>query len=513
LGTARAVEPRFLVVEAPEGRLETADIVDKANVELYYTSMKPRDKVRMEWRGSQTHSTAVQTVAIARILRFDIPKAWIDESPDQTVNLVYAYQVGGVGEEVVSNPLPVYVVGDQVDPVFNVVEATAGSLDASTLGASATVQVLHAGMGAGDTLEVTWGGVPSRTTDVKPVLDRNTPVEFLLPKAWVMENIDRQVLVSYTFKKAGTGTPVSSPPIELRITSSMADRGQMMTTRLNARYSDTRDNCAGNSAFLCNGIIMRTVDSGNFLSWNPSANSMRKGAVSFSFFRRDMGIKRLAWDAWQGIIFKNVERTVADGNLNVRVLCSFPSDAATDVRADKGCGAHPSYPTQSVYCSTLAVTTIAAWQAHYNAVPAGGPRNHHQCSFYAPSQPAFALSVAARAHFQTPAVDRQFHNEIMLDLWGQNLHHQVPLEALFYRTELNPVSGLASVRVIQRDYFNCTGKVLPIMRLVTGENVSSAFSFSVADQTVAQADVPSASACRAKESKAVRGVWRGLPPM
>jgi len=67
------------------------------------------------------------------------------------------------------------------------------------------------------------------------------------------------------------------------------------------------------------------------------------------------------------------------------------------------------------------------------------------------------------------------------------------------------------VRVIQRDYFNCTGKVLPIMRLLTGEGVASAFSFTVADQIVAQADVPSASACRAKESKVVKGMIRGLP--
>jgi len=621
---ARAAESRFSVVEAPDGVLDIATITDKATAEVYYP-MGPRDKVRVQWQGSQTHSTAVQTVLIAKVLKFDLPKQWIEESAGQTVTLTYWYQTAGAGPEVSSAPLTLRVVGGAVAPVFRVLEASAdGTLDADTLGASATVrvlhsgmaagdtlrvtwsgapshnteikpvidpktpvdfavpkawvtenigrslqvfytyekagtgtavpsspialritsslpvvdpvfkvleatadgtldasalgtnarvQVLHSGMAAGDTLRVTWGGLPSHNTEIKPVVDRQAPVEFLLPKAWVLENIDRKVPVLYTIEKAGAGTPVPSAPIDLRVTASMADRGQMMTTRLNARYSNTAASCSGEPAFFCNGVIMRTVDSGSFLSWNPSANSIRKGAVSFSFFRRDMGIKRLAWDAWQGIIFKNVERTLADGSLNVRILCSFPTDAATDSRADKGCGAHPSYPTQSVYCSTLGINTIEAWKQHYNSAAAGWPRNNHQCSFYAPSQSAFALSLQARANFQTPAVDRQYHNEIMLNLWGQNLHNQVPLEALFYRTELNPTSGLASVRVIQRDYFNCTGKVLPIMRLVTGENVASAFSFAASDQIVAPADVPSASACKAKESKSVRGVVRGLPPM
>ena len=107
----------------------------------------------------------------------------------------------------------------------------------------------------------------------------------------------------------------------------------------------------------------------------------------------------------------------------------------------------------------------------------------------------------ARSNFQTPATDRQYHNEIMLQLWGQNLHRQVPLEALFYRIQRNPASGLASVKVIQRDYFNCTGSVLPIMRLTLADGAASAFSFVAADQGVAATDVANQAACRAKESK------------
>ncbi|KQQ62399.1 hypothetical protein ASF66_21765, partial [Pseudomonas sp. Leaf129] len=335
-----------------------------------------------------------------------------------------------------------------VSPVFRVLEAKAnGTLDPATLGANATVRVVHSGMLPGDTVRVTWGGSPSRNTEIKPVVDRATPVDFAIPKSWVMENSGKTVPVLYTYEKAGVGTPVASAPIQIRVVSSTVGDGQVIAARLDARYNNTSNDCSGEAAFFCNGVMLRTVDSGNFLSWNPSANSIRKGAVSFSFLRRDMGIQRLAWEAVQGIIFKNVERTVADGNLNVRVLCSFPSDAATDGRADQGCGAHPSYPTQSVYCSSLGITTLAQWKTHYNSVAAGGPRNQHQCSFYAPSRSAFTVSLVARSNFQTPAVDRQYHNEIMLQVWGQNLHRQLPLEALFYRTQRNPASGLASAKV------------------------------------------------------------------
>jgi hypothetical protein len=609
---ARAIEPRFSVVEAPDGILEVDAVTDKATAEVYYP-MKPRDKVRVQWQGSQTHSTAVQAVAIARVLKFDLPKQWIEESAGQTVTLTYWYQTAGAGPEVSSAPLTLRVVGGAVDPVFKVLEAKAdgtldadtlgtsatvqvlhdrmalgdtlrvtwrgvssynteikavvdkntpvdfailkswvtenigrtvqafytyeragtgtavpsspislritsslpvvdpvfkvleakadGTLDLNTLGANATVRVLHAGMTAGDTLRVTWSGPPSHNTDIKRVLDRAIPVEFAVPKAWVTENIGRTVPVFYTYEKTGTGTPVPSSPIQVRVTSNIIENGQVIAARLDARYNNTSNDCSGEPAFFCNGVMLRTVDSGNFLSWNPSANSIKKGAVSFSFLRRDMGIQRLARDAVQGIIFKNVERTLADGNLNVRVLCSFPSDAATDVRANQGCGAHPSYPTQSVYCSTLGISTLAQWKQHYESAPAGWQRNQHQCSFYAPSRSAFAVSLVARSNFQTPATDRQYHNEIMLQLWGQNLHRQVPLEALFYRIQRNPASGLASVKVIQRDYFNCTGSVLPIMRLTLADGAASAFSFVAADQGVAATDVANQAACRAKESK------------
>jgi hypothetical protein len=67
--------------------------------------------------------------------------------------------------------------------------------------------------------------------------------------------------------------------------------------------------------------------------------------------------------------------------------------------------------------------------------------------------------------------------------------------------ERNPNSGLASARVIQRDYFNCTAKFLPLVRLSLRDGQASAFSFVAADQGITGSEIPNVSTCRGKESK------------
>jgi hypothetical protein len=501
--SARAITPRFVVVEAPDGVLEADAVTEKATAEVYYP-MKPRDKVRLQWQGSQTHSTAVQTVAIAKVLKFDLPKQWIEESADQTVTLTYWYQTAGAGPEVSSAPLTLRITGGVVEPVFRVIGVGAdGTLNASDLGNSATVRVLHSGMVPGDTLKLTWRGIVARDTAAETVIARTEPVELSIPKAWVMENIGKSVFMSYTYQGAA-GMPIVSQPITLQITSSFLDQGRVVAARLDARYNDTRNSCSGRSAYFCNGVLLRTVDSGNFLSWNPSPNSISQKAVSFSFVRRDMGITHLAWNNVQGIIFQDPDSATAAAKPYIRVLCAFPSDAASWYRANQGCGAHSSYLSQSSYCSSQGVNSLDAWKRHYQALGGSGQfsvRNQHQCSFLGSDPAAFALSLTARAHFVRPAEERPFHNELMLQLWGQNLHAQLPLEAVFYHVERNPNSGLASARVIQRDYFNCTAKFLPLVRLSLRDGQASAFSFVAADQGITGSEIPNVSTCRGKESK------------
>jgi hypothetical protein len=479
----RAIEPRFAVVEAPDGALEADAIVEHALAEVYY-AMKPRDKVRVQWQGRQTYSTPVQTVQIAKVLKFELPKAWIDENAGDTVALTYRYQVGGTGEEQSSAPLALRIVGGRAEPVFQVLEALDGMLNTTLLGDAVNVEVLHEGMAVGDSVQVKWNGLVDRATSREPVIDRGTPVAFALPKAWAVENRGRSVLVSYTVTAADGSLRPAPGPIELQVTSASLENGRAVAARLDARYNDTRNDCSGKAAYYCNGVLIRaaTADPA-FHAWNPSPTAVTRDGVSFTYLRRDLGIARFNGGETQGFIVKDFETAQQAGQLALRLLCSFPSDGWTVGRSDRGCGAIKAYPDTSRYCSLQGIDTVQEWVRHYHQVP-WQYRNGQQCAFAANAQ-AFALSLTARQYFQDPANERPYHNEVVIQTWPQGEGSRLPLEAVFYLSTQARVTGQAGARFIQQDFFDSTGRVLPVVRVRLGDGLASAFSFHPEDQAVA----------------------------
>lgn len=479
----RATEPRFAVVEAPDGALDAEAIVEHALAEVYY-AMKPRDKIRVQWQGRQTHSTDVQTVLIAKVLKFELPKAWIDESAGDTVVLTYRYQVGGIGEEQSSAPLTLRIVGGHVEPVFEVVEAPNGMLNTTLLGDAVNVEVLHQDMAVGESLQVNWSGRVDRVTPPEPVIDRGTPVAFALPKAWALENRGRSVTVSYTVTAADGSSRPASEPLVLQVTSASLENGRAVAARLDARYNDTRNDCSGQAAYHCNGVLTRaaTADPA-FHAWDPSPAAVTRDGVSFTYLRRDLGIARFNGGETQGFIVKDFEAAQQAGQLTLRLLCSFPSDGWTVGRSDRGCGAIKAYPDTSRYCSVQGIDTVQEWVRHYHQVP-WQYRNGQQCAFAANTQ-AFALSLTARQHFQDPANERPYHNEVVIQAWPKGEGSRLPLEAVFYLSTQARVTGQAGARFIQQDFFDTTGRVLPVVRVSLSEGQASAFSFYPEDQAVA----------------------------
>lgn len=267
--------------------------------------------------------------------------------------------------------------------------------------------------------------------------------------------------------------------------------GEALATALNVRYDDTANACEGGTpAYDCDGVILRIVDySPAFHAWNPSPGSVTRGSVAFSYLRRDLGITRLAWEGTEaGLIFKALGAARQDQDYPMNLLCSFPSDAGSFYRADNGCGATPAYPQASRYCSAQGITTVAQWVTHYHAVaghPDGGysARSEHQCAFAANTQ-AFALSLEVRQHFQQP-VERTRHNEILLRTWPQDIGEQLPVEAFFYHYTGTGDQGLAAAQGIQRDYYEVTGRAVPIMRLNLGAPGDSPFTYLPGDQAIA----------------------------
>ena len=263
--------------------------------------------------------------------------------------------------------------------------------------------------------------------------------------------------------------------------------GAALAAELNRRYDKVDDSCNGNPAYYCDGVLTRVIDwASTYKVWNPSPTAVSLGAVSFSYLRHDLNIRELAYNQPQeeGIIFKDLDTAIRDGDHPMRVLCSYPTDAASVVRANNGCGAHRNYPSSSGYCSAQNITTVEQWWAHYSAVAGSGSfsaRNEHQCSFLGSSASAFAVSLAA--HRRLPGTETQWHNELMLQVWPQNIPLELPLQAIFYHLREVRGTGLTGARNIQRDYLAATGQILPIVR-ITLANGASPFTYVAADQAV-----------------------------
>lgn len=489
-GVVRAVEPRFLVVEAANGQLDPEAIEENATVELYYTEMKPRDKAWVQWRGAHMRSTAVQTLPIARLLKFDLPRAWLEENAGQTVQLVYFYQPGGTGAQVSSAPITVQVVGARLDPVFTVVGAADGVLNTSTLVGDASVKVLHPGMAAGDQLQLTWVGTAQHSTAVLTAEDR-TGVSFTVPRAWILENMGVPVSLFYSYRAAGSAEQLTSEHLALQVTSNSVIQGQQLAARLNARYNDTRNDCDGQPAYYCNGVLIRVTGYGStFHSWNPSPAAVTLGGVSFSYVRRDVGTTHLSSTVAAGMIFKDFATAQHDHDTAVRLLCSFPSDAQSQVRANNGCGVHQWSGPGSAYCSSQGIDTVAKWVAHYGRVSGSDSRYRSQCAF-ASTLAAFALSIQVRQHFPAPAIEATQNNEVVLQTWAQDIPTTLPLDAFFYAIQGTPAEqaqALEGARYIQQDFLDSThgdvaqGRLMPIVRVQLSTDNAPAFSFAVGDQ-------------------------------
>ncbi|MCU0121831.1 hypothetical protein N8H74_26540 [Pseudomonas sp. B2M1-30] len=253
--------------------------------------------------------------------------------------------------------------------------------------------------------------------------------------------------------------------------------GYQVAAKLNARYADTAMACRGNTAaYNCNGILIRTTDaSADFHAWNPSPGSVERNGVSFSYLRTDLHLPILAWAKNQGLIMKELAAPTA---YPLTVRCAWPFDAATFYRSDS-CNGHSGNPTASKPCDEQGITTVDEYITHFYKQSS----RYHGCSLKGEQAP-FAVSIEARSRL-TPT-DQRVHNESIIAAWPQDIPDQLPLEAFFYAA----VSGKPSAQFFQRDYFQQTGRFLPIVRLTTNVARNAyVFEFDPQDQTVAGEDV------------------------
>ncbi|MBC8945427.1 N-acyl homoserine lactonase [Xenorhabdus indica] len=254
--------------------------------------------------------------------------------------------------------------------------------------------------------------------------------------------------------------------------------GYDVANKITQRYFDNQKYCGddGLPAFLCSGVLLRgTVASDKYHSWNPSPHSQESGGVSFSYLRHDVKDLELASNHENGYIFSPYIENPAD-KVRPEILCYFPIDGDTVNRSDKGCGPDSGNPN-SIPCQQQGITTAEQWVNHYRNVVHSS--RFAQCGFDVTgtgSADAFMQGIKVRSLIQLP-----LNNELILATWPQNIPDKLPIEAFFYRDE-----GLNSAQHDQRDFYQVTGVIIPIiqMTLPSDNNQGISFSYNPEDQAI-----------------------------
>ncbi|WFQ81298.1 MULTISPECIES: hypothetical protein [Xenorhabdus] len=261
------------------------------------------------------------------------------------------------------------------------------------------------------------------------------------------------------------------------VNSINTNSGYNLATELTQRYNDTGNNCGDGDhpAFLCSGILLRgTVPSDYYYSWNPSPHSQSSGGVSFSYLRTDSKLITLDAGYTNGFIFAPYLSASANNKKHPEALCYFPINAVSADRDDKGCGATPGIP-RSAPCQQLGITTAQQWIKN-------GSDEESQCGFDVSIKSgenhadAFIQGVQARLQLSLA-----INNELILATWSQNIPNELPIEAFFYLP-----GGLNGAQHDQKEFYNVTGKIIPIIQIDLPADYSqdATFTYNKEDQVI-----------------------------
>ncbi|OCT24306.1 hypothetical protein [Pseudomonas putida] len=283
-------------------------------------------------------------------------------------------------------------------------------------------------------------------------------------------------------------TASSQPLVELN------KRGEQVIAQLKAWYDATPADCAGpdKPSYLCSGIEMRATEtSPDVFSWDPSQKHLDKGAIAFSWVRRDTNFARPA-ERFNGFLFPPLQ-AIPDGKINdLQVLCTFPTDGGTDNRETaQGCGPQRRFEATTDACQKIGIQNAQEWLQAYSE---DDIRRSRFCGWDLREEPAnmraqwFEMPVKIRASLEPDAW--MGYNEILLPVWEVGVGSDLPIYAFFY------VEGEQQARVLaQHDqvrYHAAYGQSIPVVRIKfpTNKDQLMVFTYADEDQAVGQ-PVPS----------------------
>lgn len=362
-------------------------------------------------------------------------------------------------------------------PPPDVPAASDGTIDLSQIGDYLEVTYDYPGMAIADTVGMRWTGSPPHFDAPVQRVTKVGPLIFQIPKSHIAGDVGNDATLTASVGVGDNPLVISDPKV-IHVRDSGSDSGGATAARLNSRYLDTADTCAGNQpAYYCNGIIIRSVDNGNFAPWDPSPSAIKLGAVSFSYMRVDAFVENFYRKA--GFIFLPQAEALAQGK-GMDYLCIYAYDAGTIVgpRSAKGCGLKPrsALTVDFSTCASVNAVTVQGWYAYTRTI-----RNRdYQCSLSTQDPSQFAVSYKVRA--SRPDNMEALWNEMMVDLWPQNHGAQLPIEAFFYKKGDSTSRGDA--QTFQTKFVSNTGRWVPVIALDLDHLEGAPFSYNSSDQAV-----------------------------
>ncbi|WP_248918957.1 hypothetical protein [Pseudomonas entomophila] len=398
------------------------------------------------------------------------------------------------------NPLP--PSGDtaaETQEFTEIRRLTIGSrVNISRVGQFAAINYRNPRLRSGDTVTVSLAPQGSRQTTFisRPLTAQGSgPIALTIPVRELANYIGRSADVTVAIGRANNSLRFSRP----RTISVVVTSGGDVASRLNTRYRNTVNRCtyaqrSDYPAYYCNGIIIRSVDNGDFDPWIPSPTARNLGGISFSYFRLDSNVTNFYRNA--GFIFFPQREAYAQGRA-IDFLCIYAYDGWTFAgeRRVAGCGlrtrALPGSDPSS--CVDQGATTVQGWYNHVRTIN----HNSFQCSLSTRDANQFAVSYQVRNNPPADIRDRVRApwNEMMAAMWVRpdeplppttkrsgEIGTQLPIEAFFYRT--NSTTSLNDARAFQQKYKDRTNLWVPIIALDLGQVRGYPFRYNAADQAV-----------------------------
>lgn len=275
--------------------------------------------------------------------------------------------------------------------------------------------------------------------------------------------------------------------------------GPGIAALFNKNYNEDTDSCIQYGTGLvrgyywCTGVVLRTVDNGNFDPWVPGPQALDFRATSFSWIRHDVGTNNLYLKA--GFILlslADVEAGTVPGTYGLaQFKCIYPFDAYTTRVMSRnyfGCNfentgvGSPIADQPWGSCDNLLnYTSSAQWDDNFRR---HGQLNYNQCSWNADNPQGWRNMIASRKNFngQSPWNELMFRNGgHQPDQSEYTERVRKGITAFFYQS--HRAGSLADAQTFQRK-LSALGRRVPILKLDFSAPAASRFQYIAADQAM-----------------------------